>query len=316
MIDQPHPRSSSIIELLVASARLYRNNFLPFVLITALTLVPYNLLTFVLADSMTPLSMSELITHVWRGTPRPNGGGWPNTIYNMFLQPIMYGTLIFTAAQCYRREIVSIASNFEAARGRWITLLGVAFQKWLFWLAAYLAGNVISFLVWFPLDLVISDEFYMRYLSSGLPSRIIGGLPMLVPACASVLLIVAAQAVLLEDRFASDSIARSWRLTKHSWWHSATFVGVVLLLQVGLPAIIIGASMAGLTELGLTAQFVSALQMALVTLAQIVALPFSFIAHTLLFFDLRIRSQSLNPEQPDPLAPEWNDGERPSWLNA
>ncbi|HEY0604524.1 MAG TPA: hypothetical protein VGD58_16510 [Herpetosiphonaceae bacterium] len=316
MIGRQHPRSSTIIELLVASARLYRNNFLPFILITALALVPYNLLTFVLADSTTPLSMEELISGVLRGVQRPNGGGWPGLIYNVFVQPIMYGTLVLTAAQCYRQQTVSIGSNFEAARGRWITLLGVAFQKWLFWLAVYLVGVVISFLVWLPLGILIPDDWYIRYLSSGVLTRIGDGLRMLVPACASVLLIVAAHIVLLEDRYASDSIARSWRLTKHSWWHTATFAGVVLLLQFGLPALMVGAAMAGLTGLGLHAQLVSALQMALVTLAQIVALPFSFIAHTLLFFDLRIRSQSFDPEQDDPFATGWNDDQYPSWLNA
>ncbi|HEY0737599.1 MAG TPA: hypothetical protein VGD69_21955 [Herpetosiphonaceae bacterium] len=316
MIDQQHPRSLNIIELLVTSVRLYRDNLLPFVLITALALVPYNLLTFVLADSTTPLSMEELITYVWRGTPRPNGGGWPGLIYNLFLQPIMYGTLILTAAQCYRQQTVSIGSNFEAARGRWITLLGVAFQKWLFWLAAYLMGAVISFVVWLPLSILIPDDWYMRYLASGLPSRIMAGLPLLVPLFASARLIVAAQAVLLENNFASDSIARSWRLTKNNWWRTAIFAGVVLLLQFGVPALIVGAALYGVQELSLDAQLVSAIQMVLVTLAQIVALPFSFIAHTLLFFDLRIRSESFDTEQSDPLAPGWNDDTNPSWSNA
>jgi hypothetical protein len=316
MVGRSHPRSASIVELLVASVRLYRNNFLSFILITALVVVPYNVLTFVLADSTTPLSMSELINHVWRGTSRPNGGGWPSLIYNLFLQPIMGGTLILTAAECYRQQPVSIGANVQTTRERLISLLGVSLQKALFFAASYFVGVVISFVVRFPLDLVISDELYIRYLSSGLPARISAGLPLLVPLYVGVRLIVTAQAVLLEDHFASDSIARSRELTKHNWWRTAIFAGVVLLLQLGLPALIVGAAMAGIEQLSVDAQLVSALQMALVTIAQVVALPFSFIAYTLLFFDLLIRSEGFDLERPDPLAPEWNDGTHPSWLNA
>lgn len=315
MVDPQRPRSLSIVELLVASIRLYRNNFPSFILITALVLVPYNLLTFVLADSTTPLSMTELLTYAWRGTPRPNGGGWPSLIYNLIVQPIMYGTLILAAAQCYRQQPVSIESNFQTARIRWTTLLGVAFQKLLVWIAAWLAGTVLNFFMWFPLDLIISDELHMRYATSGLSSKISVGLSLLVPLCIGVRLIVAAQAVLIEDRFASDSIVRSWKLTQHNWWRTATFAVVVLLLQLGAPALIVGAAMTGIEQLVLDTQLVAALQMALVTIAQIVALPLSFIAHTLLFFDLRIRTEGFDPEH-DPLAPHWNDGEYPSWLNA
>lgn len=141
---------------------------------------------------------------------------------------------------------------------------------------------------------------------------ILSGLSLLVPLDVGARLIIAAQVVLIEERFASESITRGRKLTKDSSWRVAVFVLMVLLLQIGLPVLLLGAAMSGVSQLSLDAQLVSALQMALATIAQIIALPLSFIAYTLLFFDLRIRSQGFDPEQHDPLAA----GKYPSWLSA
>jgi hypothetical protein len=137
---------------------------------------------------------------------------------------------------------------------------------------------------------------------------ILSGLSLLVPLDVGARLIIAAQVVLIEERFASESITRGRKLTKDSSWRVAVFVLMVLLLQIGLPVLLLGAAMSGVSQLSLDAQLVSALQMALAT----IALPLSFIAYTLLFFDLRIRSQGFDPEQHDPLAA----GKYPSWLSA
>lgn len=317
MIGQPHLRPLNIVELLVASIRLYRNNFLPFVLITALVLVPYNLLNFVLADSTPPLAIGDLIASFLRSTYRPSGSGWIGLIYNLIVQPILYGTLILTAAQYYRQQSLSIRNNFKAAQGRLINLLGVSLQKALFMVVSLALPLVIGFVALVILEPLIPNDWGIRYPSVLQAHRVIlYGLAWLVPLYVGVRLIVAAQALLIEDHFASESINRSWNLTKDSSWRVATFVLVVLLIQIGLPALFLGAAMAGVARLSLDAQLVSALQMALATIAQIVALPFSFIAYTLLFFDLRVRSQGFDLQQHDPLAAEWDTGKYPSWLSA
>lgn len=312
MIDQQYPRSQSIIELLVASVRLYRSNVLPFVLITALVVVPYNLLIFVLADAITPLTRSELISSLLLGTSRPAGvSGWPGLIYVLIAQPIMHGALILTAAQSYRQQPVSIGNNVQAARGRLGSLLGVAIQKGLFLFMALILALLLRLLVNVLLLQFLPDNWYLQFASFRLTIRLVfGGVSLLLPLYIYARLILATQAVLLEGLVASDGIARSRALTKASDWHVTAFVVVVLLLQYGLPALIIGATLSGVAALSLDAQLISALQMVLVTIAQIVAWPFSFIAHTLLFFDLCIH----NPEH-DPLTPGLRDGKQLAGLN-
>jgi len=317
VIDRQSPRPLNIVELLVASARLYRNNLLTFVLITALVLVPYNLLIFMLADATTPLTMGRVINNLVLGTSRPDGvNGWPGLIYILIAQPIMHGTLILAAAQCYRQQPLSIATNAQAARGRIGSLLGVAIQKGLFLFAALLLSFVLRFLVnGLLLEFLPNEWFFPLTPFSQISRLVFGGLSLLLPLYVYARLIVATQAVLLEDRVAADGIARSRQLTKNSDWRVAAFIVVVLLLQLGLPTLIIGAATSGVAALSLDAQLVSTLQMALLTIAQIVAWPFSFIAYTLLFFDLRIRNDGFDPEH-DPLTLGLRDGEHPAWLSA
>ncbi|MBV9789892.1 MAG: hypothetical protein JOZ51_17020 [Chloroflexi bacterium] len=319
MLNGPQIHPLSIVELLIASARLYRDNILSFVLITALVLVPYNLLTFLLANPAAPIpndgSTLGMITGFLRSTSRPNSSGWPSWIYGLAIDPLLSGTLILIAVQCYQQQTVTIGANFRRARQRWLTLIFANILQGLIFILAALPLIVVAICG----VSAITDLRVNAILAGGSPSSgtidtipailfiLVGALFLALPLIVQVRMAFTTQAVLLEEQGAAASIDRSWKLTQRMW-PIIGFGVAIWLLELCLTRLPVGAVVYGMARAGADAQLVMALQVALATIAQIVILPFTIIAYTLMFFDLLVRDEGFDLHQ-TLLTPPPDDGE-------
>ncbi|HEY0737600.1 MAG TPA: glycerophosphoryl diester phosphodiesterase membrane domain-containing protein [Herpetosiphonaceae bacterium] len=317
MLNRPRIRELSLGELLDTSFRLYRNNFLTFVKIAALVLVPYHLLSFLLTTPEAPLQGSgstfNLISGFLRSTSSPTSSGWISLIYSVVVQPLLYGTLILIAAQCYQQQPVSIADNFRHARQRLFTLIGADILQGL---CIILVGLPAIFVAICGVEFIVNQRIDAIFDASS-PSEtiptilfiLLGTLLLLLPLLVRARLVFSTQAVMLEDQGAIASIDRSWKLTQQRMWRLFGFMIVLSLLEMCLTTLPVGAAVFGISMAGTDAQLILALQVALATISEIVVLPFTMIAYTLMFFDLRIRSEGFDLEQHDLLAPRPDDGE-------
>ncbi|HEY0604525.1 MAG TPA: glycerophosphoryl diester phosphodiesterase membrane domain-containing protein [Herpetosiphonaceae bacterium] len=317
MLNRPRIRELSLGELLDTSFRLYRNNFLLFVKIAALVLVPYHLLSFLLTAPESPLqssgSTTSLITSFLRSTSSPTDSGWLSLIYSVVVQPLLYGTLILLAAQCYQQQPVALGANFRHARQRLLTMIGADILQGLCIILAGLPAIFVAICgVRFIVDQRINAIFDASSPSETIPTILfilLGGLLLVLPLLVRVRLMFSTQAVMLEDQGAVASLDRSWKLTQQRMWRLVGFVLVVGLLEMCLTTLPVGAAVFGISMAGASDQLILALRVALDAISEIVVLPFTMIAYTLMFFDLRIRSEGFDLEQHDLLAPRPDDGE-------
>lgn len=317
MLTRPRIREMSLGELLDASFRLYRNNFLTFVKIAALVLVPYNLLAFVFANPESPLQSSgattSLIAGFLRSTSSPTDSGWISLIYSVIVQPILYATLILVATQCYRQQPVTIGDNFRHARQRLLTLIGADMLQALYIILAALPALVVAICG----VQLITNQRISAILDGNTPNDtlptmlfiLLGGLLLILPLLVRVRLAFTTQAVMLEGQGAVAGVDRSWKLTEGRMWRLAGFVLVVGLLEICLTTVPVGAVVFGVSLAGTDAQLILALRVALATISTIAVLPFTMISYTLMFFDLLIRGEGFDLEQHDLLAPRPDDGE-------
>lgn len=306
MLHRPPIRQLTLGELLDASFRLYRNNFLTFVKIAALVLVPYNLLILLLANPAEPFQNSgaalDMITVFLRSTSQPNSSGWPSWIYSLVVSPLLSGTLILVAVQCYQRQSISIGDNFRRARQRWLTLI---FADILQGLLTILAGLPLIVVAICGVQL-ITDQRVNAILAGGSPSSgtidtipailfvLVGALFLALPLIVQVRMAFTTQAVMLEEQGAAASLDRSWKLTQQRMWPIVGFGVAIWLLELCLTRLPVGAVVYGMSLAGVDAQLVQALQVALATIAQIVIVPFTLIAYTLMFFDLLVRNEGFD----------------------
>lgn len=320
-------RQLTLGELLDASFRLYRSNFLTFVKIAALVLVPYSLLTFLLANPAEPFqnngSTLDLIMEFLRSTSRPNNSGWTNWIYSLVVDPLLSGTLILVAAQCYQRQTVAIGAHFKRAWQRLLTRIFADILQGLIFILAALPLIVVALCG----AQVMVNQTLNASLNGGIPTAgtldsipsflfiLVGALFMVLPLIVQVRMGFTAQAVMLEQQGATASIDRSWKLTQQRMWRLVGFVIVVWLLELCLTRFPVGAVVYGMLLLDIDAQLVPALQIALSTIAQIVILPFTIIAYTLMFFDLLVRNEGFDLQHAL-LAPRPDDSEYQPSLSA
>ena len=138
----------------------------------------------------------------------------------------------------------------------------------------------------------------------------LGFVALIIPGIyLGVRLYFGAQSVIVDDRHGADALRRSAELTKDDWWRTFGTLIVLGILSAILGAVVglpLGA-IAGASDSG-------ALLVVARVLEQTIALSFTALAATLLFFDLRARKQlpwQGESARPLPSAPE--RPESPAW---
>jgi len=268
-------------ELLDQAIRLYRRNFITFVGIVAMVYVPLMVLqiasTTLMTSSLEDLRFSspdELFTNYayW--------GGMLSSLVVAFLQFIFVqgiatGALTRAVADNYLGKPTSILGAYRGIGKSWLPLLG----------ALLLVGLLsIVFAFWWIVPCI----------------GWITGLGMLVVLLTAVSPMVA-PVVVLEGQGVISSVRRAWSLVRRRFWPVLGYVFVLYLFSMLIvtgPTLIMNAVLAG--ALGAFEDPTSGLviRTVLQSLVQLIAIliyyPLQMAAFTLIYFDLRVRTEGFD----------------------
>lgn len=176
-------------------------------------------------------------------------------VYDLLVTIFFWGALVHLCAAAVQGGDVSLAAAYRRARGVFPVLLG---------------------------------QTLLGALATGAAALL-----LLVPGIAVyILLFLAPHAVVVEGRGVSDSLARSWSLTRPEWRRAAGVLTVSGIISM-LPLLLLGAAeeMAG-TGTVWAASASGVLQ----TLLYALAYPLIAASATLLYFDCRVRAEALDLE--------------------
>jgi hypothetical protein len=275
-------RPYSLGELLDQAIRLYRRNFVKFLGIMAIIQVPISLLqllvSFFVFQGLAEVSMAstppseQLIA-------RSLGGGGASlllTILSFFLvQGLATAALTRSVADNYLGRQTGILDAYRRISSRWLSLVR----------AILLVGLLSLVLVIWTLVPCIGW---------------VSGLGMLL-FTSTVLLPLVAPIVILEGCSAVESIRRAWELARRRFWW---ILGFVFILFLFAQLLITGPGMLASTVLGMTVRqsgdylrsttTSTLIQSAVTLLMSLLYLPLQLTAITLMYFDLRVRTEGFD----------------------
>jgi hypothetical protein len=277
----PTLRPLRLGELLDQAIRLYRQNFLPFVGIIALVYVPLTVLQTAASTLMTS-SMLEGVS-----SPEAlfsNAAYWIGLLSVLllsfaqfiFVQGIATGALTRAVADNYLGKKTGILDAYRGIGKSWPSLLGALLFLSLVVFVAVLWWIIVPCIGWFT------------------------GLGMLVFLTGAINPLVA-PAVVLEGQGAIDAVRRAWSLVRRRFWPVLGYIFVLYLLSL---LIIIGP--ATIANFLLTQVFVSlndptmqhVLTSIIGSLVRLVGIliyyPLQMTAFTLIYFDLRVRTEGFD----------------------
>lgn len=277
----PTLRPLGLGELLDQAIRLYRRNFLTFIGIIALVYVPVMVLqtasTTLLSSSMLGFASSspdEIFSNdaYWIGMFSTLGVAF---IQFILVQGIATGALTRSVADNYLGSRTGILDAYRGIRGSWLKLVGA-----LLFLGLVLIGVTIWWMVpcigWFT------------------------GLGMLAFLMAAINPLVA-PAVVLEGQNSIDAVRRAWSLARRRFWPLLGYVVILYLfslLVVNGPVAIVSFALTGAFESindPTTQLVVRSIVQSLVSLVGIlIYYPLQMTAFTLIYFDLRVRTEGFD----------------------
>lgn len=277
----PALRPLRLGELLDQAIRLYRRNFLMFIGIIAVVYVPVMVLqtvaTTLLSSSMlrlTSASPDEIFL---------NYGPWLGMsltflvalLQFILVQGIATGALTRAVADNYLGSSTSILDAYRGIRSYWLTLIGA-----LLFLGLVLIGLTVWWMVpcigWFT--------------GLGMMAFLMAAINPLVPPI-----------VVLERQNAIEAVRRAWSLARRRFWPLLGYVFVLYLfslLVVNGPVAVVSFALTGAFEsisdptLQLVAR--SIIQSLVSLIGILLYLPLQLTAFTLIYFDLRVRTEGFD----------------------
>ncbi len=316
----PRLRPLGIGDLFDTIFRLYRNNFLVFIGIAALIQIPMILIQMALEVALGRQSTADLMqiinelpffnpqTDSVTDLPIAN----PLLYYGLsfvlvllqiiVVQQLLNGAMANAIARRYLGQPVSVleAYNFGARRLSALLIVGVLVGILTIVVAVVLGGIYFGGL--FLMVSVATTQSGARAAVAAILALLLMLLLLIVAvivfAMIALRFLFVTQAVVLEDHGPLEALGRSWKLIGGSFWR---VLGIVVLLMilvqivVWIPVIII--SMVLSLMLGGAADplqnYLLRQSITLLTTyaAQILVLPISLSAYTLLYYDLRVRKE-------------------------
>ncbi len=309
----PQLRPMSFTDLIDASFRLYRSNFVAFVGIVAVVQVPIALLQIILQNTLGAsylralLGMSsgssaalldaELLTTVLLYLGALILLGFAQVL---LLQTLGIGALARAISSSYLGQRIGIVEAYRFGTRRFLNLFG----------AALLIGicNLIALMLALGVPLGLLFVASQPGSGSGAGMAIAAVLLMVVLFLAYFIgtlllagrLLFTTQAIVLEDHSALDGIRRSWQLSRGSFWR---ILGILLLITVlitvlaGIPAGVISFVLNMLAGGQLDRMlFAQTVNLVLTYAGNILAMPLQFAIFTLLYYDLRVRKEAFDLE--------------------
>ncbi len=277
-------RALTLGEIFDQAIRLYRRNFLTFVGIIAIMQIPLSLAALVIAlvTMRDPLmlasvgdfsNMSDILTpQYFLGM----GSGLILAVLNFFLvQGVATAAFVRAVADSRLGRPVSIIQAYRSIASSWQRLL----------LALFLFGFVvIAAFIWTMIPCV-------GWLS---------GLGILVFAV-TVIGPLIPPVVMLERHSASTSVRRAWELARRRFWWMLGFAFILYLFNLLIasgPALILNYVMQYLLlsadNLATTYTISQTIQSLVTLFMSLLYLPLQLTAFTLVYFDLRVRSEGFD----------------------
>ncbi|MCB8942851.1 MAG: hypothetical protein H6658_03640 [Ardenticatenaceae bacterium] len=248
--------------------RLYRQHFLLFIGIIALSQIPAT--AFVILISLVAVGGSSLGSGVMAAA---SIGAFATAIVSIIMSQIGTAALTRAVANNYLGEKIGVLEAYRKIGRAWLSLLGALFLSLLL---------IIVLIIIFIIPCV--------GWAAAIPG--IGGLVFL----STVVIPLIAPIIVLEGKGASQAIRRAWDLGRRRFWW---VFGFVLLLNLFAQLVVTGPtalfqifllSVAG----SMDPLLATVLQQLLTFLLNVVFLPIQLTCVTLLYFDLRVRTEGFD----------------------
>lgn len=202
------------------------------------------------------------------------------SLVTLVLVPFTLGAIYQAASAAIRGVPVTVGSVLGATAARYWPLWGLAL---LFVLA------VIAFVILFIIFLFVT----------GLFGAAVGWI-LFIPLgfWIGVRLVISVPALLVEGIGPVRALRRSWDLVRGSWWRSFGILLVTLILELVLYLVFLGffQAIAAITP-GVSDDLRSVLSLVGTTLVSALIGPLAAIVVTLLYFDLRVRTEGYDLDQ-------------------
>jgi len=270
-------------ELLDQAIRLYRRNFITFIGIIAVVYVPL----MILQTASTTLLSSSLDTVARSTSPEEIFSNYPywvgmlstvviGFLQFIFVQGIATGALTRAVADNYLGKTTSILDAYRGIGKSWLSLLGALLFVGLMVFVAFLWWLIVPCVGWFT------------------------GLGMIGFLTAAVSPLVA-PVVVLEGSGAVNAVRRAWNLARRRFWPVLGYIVVLYLfnmLIVNGPLTIVNIILTQASSSfgdAATRLAITAVIQAIVSIVFIlIYYPLQMTAFTLIYFDLRVRTEGFD----------------------
>ncbi|HEU4326998.1 MAG TPA: glycerophosphoryl diester phosphodiesterase membrane domain-containing protein [Roseiflexaceae bacterium] len=309
----PQLRPMSFTDLIDASFRLYRSNFVTFVGIVAAVQVPIAILQIILQNTLGANYMRALLRLSSGGSAALLAPELLTTVLLyfvalillaflqvLFLQTLGTGALARAISGSYLGQRIGITEAYRFGTSRFLNLLG----------AALLVGvcNLIALVVAVGVPLGLLFVASQSSGSSGAGAAI-GAIVLMVvlflvyfigTLVVASRLLFTTQAIVLEDHSAINGLRRSWQLSQGSFWRILgilTLITVLVGVLAGIPAGVISFVLNMLAGSNLDRMLLAqTVNLVLTYAGNILAMPLQFAIFTLLYYDLRVRKEAFDLE--------------------
>src|SRR5687767_14942232 len=279
----PVLRALRLGELLDQAIRLYRRNFLTFIGIIAVVYVPLMILQTIsstwLSSSLLNVSAAQSPEEIFS-----NSSYWLgllSTVVLGFLQIILVqgiatGALTRAVADNYLGRKTNILDAYRGIGKSWLSLLGALLLLGLVFIVAVLWWVIVPCIGW------VTGLGMIAFLLTVVN-------PMVAPV------------VVLEGKGAVDAIQRAWSLTRRRFWPVLGYIFVLnlfSLLVVNGPVAIVNAVLpqflGSFEDPTMRVVVLSIIQMLVTLTALLIYYPLQMTALTLIYFDLRVRTEGFD----------------------
>lgn len=273
-------RPLGIGEILDRAIRLYRHKFLDFIGIIAIVQVPLTVLSLLLTVITTNWAGVEDPSLAYRDVYSTLLASYGVTILVgifslVLLQGVATAAMTRAIADIYLGRTTGIVEAYRRVGSSWKSLVGAIL-----------------------LTMLIIIGFYILLIIPCIGWVTAPGPLIFIGACVMPLI---APVVVLEKQSASSAIRRAWDLVRRRFWWVLGFMGILYLLSLAITAgpayvitLVLQTLLSGQVGYG-TQMMIQTVSQSLTTLVTgLFYLPLQLSAVTLLYFDLRVRTEGFD----------------------
>jgi hypothetical protein len=279
-------RPLRLAEIIDQAIHLYRQNFCKFVGIVAIIQVPYAALNL----------LRSLHRIEWRYYPSTTAYAISGilSLCLFLLIPFIRNTSVsLAAASSYFGQPISISDTYRKVAGRWLRLAGVFLLIFtlsiVFLLPSFIAVTIVA-------SRYLADSYRFSILSYGTLGIFFFCWLILMPLSASI--------TILEEQTVLRSLHRSWDLARRRFWWVVGFAALLFVLQLVIfrgENYLVSQLLLTLEEsirlaMGLSGAsiFLTVIQSLATLIVELLYRPLESIAITLMYLDLRVRTEGLD----------------------